>query len=224
MTKSNCETTRAILVDYADGELSDSAATDVRHHLSGCGSCRGELTRLHGSLEHARAIWKVSASAADCRRTLRGRRSSRLEEGSLLSSLWPPPTDCQKEPVWKARTAQAVASATTLAGILAVVAVIVLSRGVWLRDARGPTQDTTVHDAPPVSSPVVIVESTEIEDLIARQARSAKLAASSEILASEPSLAEYRKQADVYLATAYENLPAGVMAKQRLQEISVTKE
>lgn len=57
MDKS-CEMIEEMLVDYADGQLSQNDSNKVAEHLEKCEHCRKILNALHKSLELAGAIWE----------------------------------------------------------------------------------------------------------------------------------------------------------------------
>ncbi|MBN2594971.1 MAG: zf-HC2 domain-containing protein [Sedimentisphaerales bacterium] len=55
--KRSCENIERMLVDYADGQLSQIDANKIKEHLSECQECRKLLTALQKSLELAGVIW-----------------------------------------------------------------------------------------------------------------------------------------------------------------------
>jgi predicted anti-sigma-YlaC factor YlaD len=56
--EKTCEEIRERLVDYADGQLSPSEASEVAEHLEKCEGCRRTLQALQKSLELAGLIWE----------------------------------------------------------------------------------------------------------------------------------------------------------------------
>ncbi len=58
MTGRKCEDIRALLVGYADGELSASESAAVTEHIAGCADCRAVLSSLNRSLELAQVVWE----------------------------------------------------------------------------------------------------------------------------------------------------------------------
>jgi len=54
----SCEDIREMLVDYADGQLSQSESNKVAEHLGKCKNCRRMLDLLQRSLELAGVIWE----------------------------------------------------------------------------------------------------------------------------------------------------------------------
>jgi hypothetical protein len=88
------------------------------------------------------------------------------------------------------------------------------------------TQQTAVTPAPrhavTPSPPQAVIapapEEIDVEEYIAREGRKARLQASIAILATEPSLKEYKERAERYLAEAYpETAPGGQMPAVPLQ-------
>jgi anti-sigma factor RsiW len=57
VTKKSCEEIPDLLVDYADGELSEPDSREVAEHLTECAGCRRLLKSLERSLGLARTIW-----------------------------------------------------------------------------------------------------------------------------------------------------------------------
>jgi len=62
--KKSCEDIREILVDYADGQLSQSESNKVAEHLGKCKNCRRMLDALQRSHEIAEVIWEDGLGAA----------------------------------------------------------------------------------------------------------------------------------------------------------------
>ena len=78
-----CRQTADLLVDYADGELSEVTAGVVEEHLANCGDCRDQLQRLKLSLEVARGLWRQSADRAE----VAGRRDRRVGLAACAAAL-----------------------------------------------------------------------------------------------------------------------------------------
>jgi predicted anti-sigma-YlaC factor YlaD len=55
--QKTCEEIREILVDYTDGQLSQSESNKAAEHLGKCKNCRRMLDALQRSLELAEIIW-----------------------------------------------------------------------------------------------------------------------------------------------------------------------
>jgi anti-sigma factor RsiW len=64
MTRPSCEDIRDMLVDYADGALSEHEAQTVADHLADCPICRTTAEALTRSLDLAQAIWRDNLESA----------------------------------------------------------------------------------------------------------------------------------------------------------------
>lgn len=188
MTRATCETVRNRLVEYSDGDLDTATDRVISDHLEICAACRDELSHLRKSLDYAREIWRHSAEDAPA-----------IDVRSL-----PPRHDLRKT----------VATAAVLSAVVA---------GVWLlgKSPLWKTRDADRHEVVKQIPHPAAAESergkmSDLASLIAREAQSARLAASRQMLAAQPSLADYSREADTYLATAYKNSSAGAQARQRL--------
>ena len=177
MTDQTCKSIDELLVAYSDGQLSAVDAGHVEAHLAGCSDCREELRLLERSLEAARSVWRESATTASVPRispTLGSRRQFRV-------------------------AVRAAACLVLLA--TATVAYVLLSRG---GPAAVDVADVTVPapvDAVEVEE--LAVENEDVEAVIARQERAARLLVSARLLAAQPGLEEYRDRAQRYLAETY---------------------
>jgi hypothetical protein len=90
------------------------------------------------------------------------------------------------------------------AACVAVCAVVLLlAAGPWLFSRRQPRQDVGGPEEVAQSVPQQPTEEIDIEALIAREGRSARLAAAARLLAAQPGLQEYARQAERYLAETY---------------------
>jgi anti-sigma factor RsiW len=169
-----------LLVDYVDGELPDGDARRVEEHLQACAACRAEVRRLEVSLAAARDVWRESAASAP---------------GAEL-----PAAQRRRSPV---RAAACVAVCGLLAA--ALVAWWVVSRegpapqiaGPGEARPSAPVQEVPDDPVPDLRTPI------DVEEYLAREARAARLAASLEVLASQPELEEYRRRAERYLLETY---------------------
>lgn len=177
MTDQTCKAIDELLVAYSDGELSGVDAGRVEAHLAGCPDCREELRVLGRSLEIARSVWREAAASASVPRVAsidRSRRQFRIA---------------------------ACATACSLLLVMATVGYVLSSRG---DPAAVDFADTTFPapvEATRVDDPVL--EDEEIEAVIARQGRVARLQVSARLLATQPGLEEYRDRAQRYLADTY---------------------
>jgi hypothetical protein len=216
------------LADFSDGDLSDAEARWVAAHLGECPECRSELRMLERSLELARSIWQEDAA--------RGVLDQRAETHLLrLGEGW--------GEGFVAGTRDAGRTRAAIRLVACVAAVLLLAAGAWwLWPARpggesdrpelaGPLERPASEPVSPArqsstkGSPVTAPdrspddpasEDPDVEALIARAGRAARLAASAELLAVQPGLEQYRAQADRYLAEAYRGTPAGDRAARRV--------
>lgn len=62
--EKTCEEIREKLVDYADGQLSQSESNKIAEHLGKCWNCRRMLDALQRSLELVEVIWEDGLGAA----------------------------------------------------------------------------------------------------------------------------------------------------------------
>jgi predicted anti-sigma-YlaC factor YlaD len=62
--EKTCEEIREKLVDYADGQLSQSESNKIAEHLGKCKNCRRMLDALQRSLELVEVIWEDGLGAA----------------------------------------------------------------------------------------------------------------------------------------------------------------
>jgi hypothetical protein len=182
------------LVDYSDGRLAEAESARVAAHVAECLRCRSELALLERSLELAREVWQRAA-----------------DEASLPAS----------EPLPSRGGLGRIRAAAVAA---ACVAAVLLGLGSWLA-WRGHTVDEAEPNqlAAPSLSPTttdeVVDEPIDVESLIARADRAARLAASAELLSVQPGLEQYRENTERYLAEAYRGTPAGDRAAGRIGTI-----
>jgi len=218
MRRESCEEISAWLVDFADGELPEHERGRVETHVSHCAACRAELGRLRRSLELAQSVWQEAAAAvaAPC-------PPLAARDGSLMS----------------------LRRVATVAACAAAVLVVL---GTWLLwRPRGGSEVASVRQSGPAggveksnggaslpggekgsngeASPAVgkaRPEDLDVEAIIAREGRAARLAAAIALLATEPSLKEYRERAERYLREAYPEAaaarPAGPAEKLPIEE------
>jgi ferric-dicitrate binding protein FerR (iron transport regulator) len=64
VTNRSCEQVQDLLVDYADGELSEQDSQAATEHLAECPTCREIVRGLERSLHLAEAIWLDNLEAA----------------------------------------------------------------------------------------------------------------------------------------------------------------
>jgi hypothetical protein len=211
MRNESCKTIRPRLVDYADGALPAEQAASIAAHLAGCSACRAELRLLDDSLSLAKEVWLEAArgqESASPRPTndhaSRGARSVPGEGPGVRAGR-----------SLKLPTRQKVA----IAGGLAACAVIVLAAiGLSLfSPGKPPSTVKKTNPSPPPKVEVVRSDPQEIDvmEYIAREGRAARLAASMQMLAAEPSLKEFKDSAERYLRENYADTAAVKMLGQQ---------
>jgi anti-sigma factor RsiW len=214
MTLPKCETASELLVDYCDGRLPPAEAARVAAHLAECGRCRSQLALLDRSLVLAREIWQEAADEAtlpdlDLPHSQRSRRRSRGRGRAM-----------------------AIAAAC--------VAAVLLTVGSWslwrmksvdkvnpadvASSRQLPEKTDEPRSVPPPISPgehgdANAGDDVDVASLIARAGRAARLAASAELLATQPGLEQYREDTERYLAETYRGTPAGDRAARRIGTI-----
>jgi anti-sigma factor RsiW len=180
MSDKRCDAIADLLAAFSDGELPEAEARRVAAHLAECAECRAELRLLERSLDLARQVWHESAARA---RTPQSAPIPRLR--------------------WRG-----VAAACAAAGVL----VLGLVAGYWFFSRPGPAGETARVEPPSpgereaaAGPPVSQAEEAEVdvEELIAREGRAARLAAAVELLATQPGLEQYREEAEQYLEETY---------------------
>lgn len=103
----------------------------------------------------------------------------------------------RRAPLVRGRMAAALAAAC-----LALSAAV----GYWLFPLARPGGETAQNQAPPEVQKIEANEN-DVEAIIAREVRRARLAVAVELLASQPGLEEYRDQAEQYLRETYDVVP-----------------
>jgi anti-sigma factor RsiW len=212
MNDRSCDAIAELLVGYADGELPADEARRVADHLAGCPGCRAELRLLERSLELARDVWHESAARAPTALSLLCATASAeavpsptRQEALLVSKQW--------------HTPQAVSSRTGLgrtarhrvfvaACLVACVVVLLLVAGPRLVSVRPSHQEVALPQQTHQRVPPQPAERIDLEAMIAREGRSARLAAAARMLAAQPGLEQYAREAERYLAEVYRGTAA----------------
>jgi len=171
-----------LLVDFADGELTVEQRHRVADHLAECPECRAELRLLERSLELAKSVWQQAVLSPD---------------DGIVSS----------QPTFSGKPKLSLASRFRPRGLRAIAACLAactllfaLASTVWwlpqVRRDRHPP-DVIAHQE---TGPPPALSDDRIDSFISSQTRSARLAASAQLLASQPGLESYRADAERYLA------------------------
>jgi ferric-dicitrate binding protein FerR (iron transport regulator) len=186
MSSESCVAMADLLVEYADGELPAADARRVAEHLAECADCRAELAALRRSLELAGDCWRRAAERA------------------------PSPGEYRGEPA-RRRISAAVTLAACAAALLVAVGLWLFSQGrlesrtvVPREIAHRPTEELPQENGDEIDRGKAIdVEAIDVEKLIACEGRAARLAASAKMLAAQPGLEHYARQAREYLVEVY---------------------
>ena len=192
MTKPDCEAIRKLLVDHADGDLPHEESAIVRGHLDRCEDCRRESARLEISLKHAEAVWQQAAAVYEAS------GSHRRARNHIIAS--------------------AAGAAACIVLVIAASSLLLWNDQQVSSTGSAQSRSANPDDGAPGSEESPLI--SEVEFVIACETRSARLAASSSLLADIPALATYRQNADEYLATTYRDSNAGKLAAQRLDSPS----
>ncbi len=208
MKNETCDRIRLLLVDYSDGVLPADQAREIAAHLAQCPACRKELRLLEHSLALAREVWNQGALTGTAPTILPS------PSGTGAPVLLPSPSGRgaggegiavrSGAPLTLARSGhqpkvgrergrklrRALAWVCSAAAACAVVVILLLARS---------TQPKSEID---------------VMEYIAREERSARLAASAQMLADRPELAQYKADAERYLKEHY----AGTTAVRMLEK------
>jgi hypothetical protein len=202
MNNETCTQIQQLLVDYSDGLLPSEQVQQTDAHLANCSVCREELYFLERSLELAQEVWNESGTVPSFVPTKMGLSLSPSISGKKEQTLPP------RKIAW-------------IAGSLAVCAAVILI-SIWQtmflqsKSANvAPQPKTIAQNNPTQSSTVQPKEEFDVMEYIAREDRSARLAASVEILAGQPTLHEYKENAERYLRQTYpDTVAVQLLSKQ----------
>ncbi|MCC6126322.1 MAG: zf-HC2 domain-containing protein [Pirellulales bacterium] len=200
----SCKTIRPRLVDYGDGALPAEQSASIAAHLADCADCRAELRLLVESLSFAKELWQEAASPRPTNdHASRGARSVPGEGPGVRANQF------------KKLPARQKALAVGLA-LCATIAVVAIGLSLF-SPGKPPSTVKKTNPSPPPKVEVVRSDPQEIDvmEYIAREGRAARLAASMQMLAAEPSLKEYKDSAERYLRENYADTTAVKMLGQQ---------
>lgn len=214
MNNETCKTIRHQLVDYSDGLLPAEQVQQTEAHLAECSVCREELHLLERSLELAKEVWSKSNSET---------------VPIFAGTVGAPCAAGSRRPAKKVHTLSPRKLAW-MAGSLAVCAAIIfIALGLMMFSSSKPstnlpqpntiaknnsTQTSTIQISTQSNS-AQPKEEIDVMEYIAREDRSARLAASVEILSAEPTLQEYKENAERYLKQTYpDTVAVRLLSKQ----------
>lgn len=168
-----------LLADYADGQVGDRARRPLEAHLADCGDCRAQLA-VERRLS---GLLQCSIAAAPNRHFL----------------IWPTRAARPPAKVYRWRAATAAAS-------FAAAAMLALFWRCW----PSPIGQAVASRSATNSTTVVAEQSfADVEAAIEREASAARLAASAEMLGTEPAASEYAIEAMRWVAEAFPETKAG---------------
>ena len=199
MTSKSCNSIIALLTEYADGELPAADARRVADHLADCPDCREELRLLSRSLDLAREVWQESAAGAAAPGTASAKQWHTLAQSTASAKQWHTPVRGTAS-----RTRRVYAAAC----LASCVALLLLAAGPWLFSHWLSRTEVGINDEIEPPGRPQLIQEADVEALIAREVRSARLAAAAELLATQPGLERYRREAERYLAEAYRGTAA----------------
>jgi anti-sigma factor RsiW len=218
MKNKTCGKIRLLLVEYSDGALSANETRQIATHLAECAACREELYLLEHSLALAREVWNEAATLETATEILpspSGRGAG--GEGEAISVTTPLTLAlCQRERGRKVRRPLAWIGGVAVAS--AVVILLLFGQAIFspfkpsgitpkpVEIAKSNTTQTT--SARPN-------EDIDVMEYIAREERSARLAASVQLLADQPGLAQYKEDAERYLKEHYADTAAVRMLEKQ---------
>jgi hypothetical protein len=195
MKNEPCNRIRPDLAACGDGELPADRSARVAAHLSDCAACRVELQLLNDSLALAQEVWQEASSPLPLAGTTKWSR-----------------------PGMKAVRSAASRQKILLAGGLALCATILfIAIGLSVFLTRQSPSTASKSLSSPQPGTVAVTDhptDADVMEYIAREGRAARLAASMQMLATEPGLKEYKDNAERYLRENYADTAAVKMLDQ----------
>jgi anti-sigma factor RsiW len=208
MKNETCGKIRLLLMDYSDGALSADETRQIAAHLAQCPACREELRLLEHSLALAREVWNESATNEPPAVLQTTNKPLAVSRG-----IGPKRGIIRRPLAW-------------LGGALAISAVVILllfgqavfslfkPLGVTPQPIELVKNDST-QNASAQNNSASPSEEIDVLEYIAREERSARLAASVQLLADQPGLEQYKEDAERYLKENYADTAAVRMLEKR---------
>jgi predicted anti-sigma-YlaC factor YlaD len=203
MTNETCDTIRLLLVDYSDEVLPADQARQAADHLAECAPCREELHLLVHSLELAREVWNESATTKPLVVS-----QATIKPLAVSRGIGPNSRSNRRPHTWIGWAA--VASALV---ILVVLGQSMFSRSKPSGVTPQPIELVKINSSQNAS--VKSSEETDVMEYIAREDRSARLAASVQLLAAQPGLEQYKENTERYLKETYADTTAVRMLEKQ---------
>jgi anti-sigma factor RsiW len=198
MKNKTCGKIRLLLVEYSDGALPADETRQIAAHLAQCTACREELGLLEHSLALAREVWNEAATSEPLT----------INKPLAVSRGIGPKRRTNRRPL--AWTGGAVA-------VSAVVILLLFGQAIFsLFKPSGitPKSIEIAKSNSPQNASARPSDETDVMQYIAREERSARLAASVQLLADQPGLKQYKEDAERYLKENY----AGTSAVRMLEK------
>jgi hypothetical protein len=228
MKNDTCDKIRPLLVDYSDRELPGDEIRQIAAHLAQCPACREELRLLEHSLALAREVWNDAATTEPLTISQTSNKplaASRSTNKPLAASQGiDQPLAASRGLGSKRRTLRRPLA--WISGAVAISAVVVLllfgqsifslfkssgdnSPSIALVKNNTPQKNSTRPNSASTG------EDIDVMQYIAREERSARLAASVQLLADQPGLAQYKENAERYLKQNYADTAAVRMLEKQ---------
>jgi anti-sigma factor RsiW len=201
MKNEPCNRIRPDLAAYGDGELSADWAAQVAAHLANCAACRADLQLLQDSLALAQEVWQDASSAFPMGKT-QPVTPRPLGEGPGVRAI---------------RSAASRQKTILVAGLTLGATVLFLAIGWHLFPAGKSPSTARKPPSSPRPGEIAVSDhaaNADVMEYIAREGRAARLAASMQMLATEPGLKEYKDNAERYLRENYGDTAAVKMLDQ----------
>ncbi|MGD0519372.1 MAG: zf-HC2 domain-containing protein [Thermoguttaceae bacterium] len=198
MKNETCDKIRLLLVDYSDGSLSANETRQIADHLAQCPACREEFRLLEHSLALAREVWNEAAT----NEPLAVPRGIRTRRRTIRRPL-----------AW-------IGGAATIS---TVVVLLLFGQSLFsLFKPLGVThqpielaKNNSPQNASAQNNSASPSKEMDVMEYIAREERSARLAASMQILADAPGLEQYKEDAERYLKENYADTTAVRMLEKQ---------
>ncbi|MGA2797101.1 MAG: zf-HC2 domain-containing protein [Thermoguttaceae bacterium] len=203
MKNETCHKIRLLLVDYFDGATPDDESRQITAHLAQCPACREELGLLEHSLALAREVWNEAATSEPL--TV----AQATDKPFAVSRVIGP----KRRPIRRPLAWIGGGVAISAIVILLLFGQAVFSLFNFSGVTPGPIElaknDSTQNASARPGAEIDVME------YIAREERSARLAASVQLLADQPGLAQYKEDAERYLKEHYADTAAVRMLEKQ---------
>jgi anti-sigma factor RsiW len=208
MKNETCGKIRLLLVDYSDGVLPADQTRQIAGHLAQCPACREELGLLEHSLALAREVWNEAATSEPL-------AISQASDKPLMvsGSIGPKRRPIRRPLTWIGSDA----------AVSAIVILLLFGQAVFsLFKPSGVTpkpielaKNNSTQNASTRPNSASTGGDIDVMEYIAREERSARLAASVQLLADRPGLAQYKEDAERYLKEHYADTAAVRMIEKQ---------